>query len=269
MQARYHITGAGLVGCVLMQAMEQEGIPFTWSDNASPFVAWKASTGSNLPDVKDTPDLKIAWHKFSLNYPTFIEIAPCFKFSNKIGNYVNVGKGYHMDVPRFVREVRSYHMEKSRLSCNPKQIELRTAGALTCKAWWWGWSTLATATCIRASFVRRVVRQSRYVYPKPGTSLFYVGSTILHQKKAALKTDEQLKHHIEWWWKDWTDFVHRYQVRLVTEPAIQGWRPVGEPGRWNILADNSIEIAPMSASGVKFSPLVAEQIVQYIKQKGY
>ena len=44
-----HISGAGLLGCFVMQTLHRAGAAFTWDDNQTIFNAWRASTGAIIP----------------------------------------------------------------------------------------------------------------------------------------------------------------------------------------------------------------------------
>jgi hypothetical protein len=261
----FHIKGAGLVGCVLMHALNRAQIPFTWSDNDAKWTAWRASTGSAIPSPGDSPELMVAWKNFASSandgIKRLIECTHVNRWDNKQQQFVDEGFGWHLNVYHFVKNTRIQFAFLRTLDRTFSEREIRAAGALTCKEWWWGWSATASASNIeRASWVRRVVRQTRYLYPQPGTEYFYCGSSIIHQKKPH---QLDVQKHIEWWQREWADFLAEHDVQMVTSP-IQGWRPVGRPGHWEMTKDGDVEISPMSASGVKHSPLVAEQIVAHL-----
>lgn len=257
-----HITGAGVVGCVLMHRLMIEGIPFTWSDIEVSPVAWRASTGSACTDDFDHAEIWPTWDQFAKWMgPKITERVPSYNWDRKLNTWLTEGDSRHLNVQQFIEETRNEFATDRTTERSLSQIEIVTVGAMTCKAWWWGWSADATATVARASWIRRVVRQTRYLYPKPGTNEFYVGSTIQFQKRAkALET----QIHIDWWKRDFADFIKEHNVIITSEPR-QGWRPVGEPGKWEVDSNGDIEISPMSASGVKFSPMVANQIAIHLK----
>ena len=258
-----HITGAGVVGCVLMHALMMADLPFTWSDHEVSPVAWRASTGSACPDDFDHAELWPAWERFAkLMGPKITEKAPSFKWDNKTSAWLPAGESWHLNVPKFVEETRQEFQEDRTLEREFSQREIKTVGAMSCQAFWWGWSVVVEANgADRASWIRRVVRQTRYIYPKPNSFEFYAGSTIQFQKKAK---QLDVAKHIDWWKKDFADFIEQNDVRITSEP-VQGWRPVGEPGKWEVDKNGDIEISAMSASGVKFSPMVAAQIVKCLE----
>lgn len=241
-------------------------IPFSWSDFELSPVAWRASTGSACPEVFDHADIWPSWERFAhLMGPQITEKVPSYKWDHKLNEWMTEGESWHLNVQTFVEQTREEFSPERTQERQLSQLNINTVGADSRTAWWWGWSAIVQAEVKRASWIRRVVRQTRYIYPRPGHDDFYVGSSIQFQKRAKVL---DVNKHIEWWSREFDDFVKEHKVQFRSNP-VQGWRPVGEPGKWTIDSSGDIEIAAMSASGVKFSPMVANQIVNYLTQKGY
>lgn len=256
-----HLTGAGIVGCVLMHRLADVGIPFTWSDVEVYPVAWRACTGSG-PAGDAEINLKPAWQRFANSIDdSLTEYVDYYRWNHKESKWIHDGKSWHLNAQQFIALTRKLFNEFQRQEPDIVQREIKTVGAMTCKEWWWGWSVIATADINpRSCWSKRVVRQSRYLYPRPGGNDFYAGSTIMFQKTPKVMDTDK---HLHWWIKDFADFIVANKIEVISSP-IQGWRPVGTPGQWSVDEFDNIVIAPMSASGVKYSPMLAEEITNYL-----
>lgn len=265
-----HITGAGVVGCVLMRRLFQAGIEFTWSDTDAAVTAWKASTGSVCRDHTDSPEVRPAWERFAAecvpdDQYCLVPHYRAFISGEHRTEWHQEGDSYHLDVQSFVLRTREAWKQDRREERDPDSINIMTVGHAQCEKFWWGWSVLVEVPGLeRASWSLRVVRQIRYLYPKPGTPLFYAGSSIMQQRTPK---ELNLQTHLSWWQREWglmSPDGSDYSIK--TEPVC-GWRPVGSPGVWKLDVNGDYVISPMSASGVKFAPLVAEQIVKSLRER--
>lgn len=258
-----HIIGAGVVGSTLMRVLQFHGADFTWSDNDSEVVAWKASTGSVCHEAKDPAGLFDTWRTFAERclHPAEYEEVPHLEFKN--GSWFQGHEtSFHLDVQSFVLNSRAIYADRRVAAPPPGAMTVQTAGSMTALSFWWGWSVQIRAEMLRrCSYSARVVRQVRYLYPKPGSDLFYLGSSITFQRKPK---ELNIQKHIDWFNRDWKGVMPfgagEGEYTIVTEP-VHGWRPVGTPGRWEESREGNVVINPMSASGVKYSPFVAQQIV--------
>lgn len=266
MSAPVHIIGAGVVGSVLMRRLSRHKVDFTWSDIDSPIVAWKASTGSVCPEKKDPVGLIDTWRAFANEClePGEFEEVPHLEFKNGAW-FQGHETSLHLDVQSFVTRTRELFSER-RIDgpTEDSLLKIQTAGSVNAQAFWWGWSVQIRSEMLRrCSFSARVVRQVRYLYPKPGAEFtFYLGSSITYQRKPK---ELDIQKHLAWFEKDWASIAPfggaKADYTQVTEPVC-GWRPVGEPGKWKYDDAGTVTISPMSASGVKYSPLVAQQIIE-------
>jgi hypothetical protein len=243
-----------------MNALHHHNIPFTWSDIDSSLTAWKASTGSNIPSDDDPPTLKKTWERFALDclLSSEWEEVPLMRYTTRSKGWQRLGTSLHLNVQQFVFRTREQFLASRTVEATFFQREINTVGHTQCDAWWWGWSAVVESNTLpRMCWSAKVVRQNRYFYPRPGTDEFYVGSSIIRQKNPR---ELDIDHHYKWWKREWETVATNGDFCIVEQP-VHGWRPVGEPGKITVLEDGNINIFPMSASGVKYGPFVAEEIV--------
>jgi hypothetical protein len=264
---KIHVIGGGLVGSMMMQFLHHAGYEFTWYDKATRINAWNACTGSVCPESSDPPNLFLRWNALAPKWihMTKREDVPYFQMKN--GAWIQNGTSIHVDVRRFVTNTQLAFATLRVEKLPEGSFPILTVGHMQTSVYWWGWSQTAKISGLdmRACFHKRVVRQSRYIYPKPDSDEYFIGSSIQMQHQPH---SLDVAKHFDWWKRDWDQ--HGPELTITpTSGFREGWRPVGlMPGDWETIGaiPKEIRILPMSASGVKYSPLVCHDIVAKLKE---
>jgi hypothetical protein len=116
----------------------------------------------------------------------------------------------------------------------------------------------------RPAFSLRLDRfQTAYAYPKPGTSLWYIGSSMVRQSTTRDRPGEAERAL-----RRWHAIVEEatgglVQAEVVSEPT-QGWRPAPAPydkGPFAREVSGVLCVRPMGASGVRLAPRVVDDVL--------
>lgn len=262
-----HILGMGVVGSFLARLLAFYGVEFTWSDLEEQKTAWKACTGSVCNESKDPKSILREWREYADKCLDESEWEKADRYQCKGGIWSFKDQSYHLDAQKFVTRTREMYKRIRRPEPLFREFVIQTAGTIEAKVWWWGWSMIVEAPRLeRACYTAKVIRQNRYLYPKPNSDYFYLGSSLMYQKSYPRELDAPA--HAGWFWREWNELcpegANESEIRVISEP-VQGWRPVGVAGKWYI-RQNSLAIGAMAASGVKYGPFTANRIVRYLNK---
>lgn len=288
-----HIRGMGLVGSILARSLEREGIEFCWEDNDSSTVAWKASTGCVYPSGEATDKInyerfedsarrlgmeyEVAEYCFSQNSIPHKEGDKALVVSRQEAGLKFVNRpSFHVNVQDFVQQTRM------------DMIDYRIGGsgspygnALTVNAhgfhqelttdYRWGWSAEADVTlknpqpqriCFNLKEGRFVIA---YLYPKPGTGKYYIGTHFIYQKTAK-QLDLKDKHtrtlaHVQAKVGEFAEIVPDWST-------IQyGWRPAYTESEELVLERRGeLFLKPQMANGLRHHVTFIEEVLRRIKE---
>lgn len=298
-----HLEGMGLPGSVLAWHIWQLDVPFTWSDIDAEFSAWPASTGmiypSGDPEEQRAYDLWLEWSRpgispmFGNNQP-WLAVIPdaieraAFWFLSKDpphgGRYKIAGRAgplslaavptVHVNVQHLVTHSRAFFGEARRESApaGARLIVAHGFSPIRLHHVNWGWSALVQLRLapellvngLRPALYLRTNRFTlRYALPRPGTDLYYAGSSSIQQRSA--------KHR---------DPAADYTAWEVALPSLtgglahveqfcwlrQGWRPAAavDDHHVRLLSDGTLIFPPLRGSGVRYAPNVALQALSLL-----
>lgn len=291
-----HLSGLGLIGSLVALQLEAKGIDFTWHDADSGKTAWKASTGCVFP-TGDEQDMKNLQHwdamlrrkdVFSSVVSRCVETAQWTYISKhpphsgaKIGIkelgqvgpfHISDHRTLQFNVQRLVSKVRERYQELSVAEKPKDSILVVTHGSASAVRYQWGWSINASLKLSKEleDWQRQLERRlclylrqgyaTRYLYPKPRTSLYYGGTSSVSQNfPRPLDAHEHLKK-----WLEKIPEVTEGHVEIVkySEPT-EGWRPVASElaplvnSRGRVVA-----LRPMAGNGVRSFPELGDALMQ-------
>lgn len=294
-----HLIGMGVLGSVCAWMLLQQKISFTWEDNDSPYVAWKASTGLIYPSGDELEFKQYKQWASWIEPETFwsvpapwqgvqsVETALCkgsFWFSSKLpphgGDYPILTKegplqlgalpSYHMNPQQFVQETRKYFQEQRRNEIPTGAVRVISHGFQRKAYYVWGWSArvivkfhpdvLQHSTDRPSLYVRKGRFQLAYANPIPNEPFHYAGSSMMVQK-------EPHTFEVEKKYRRWEALIRELSGEMVVGidregGVLQGWRPTEKQGDMRVEQKNDVfYFPPMSGSGVRMAPYVCEQLV--------
>lgn len=270
---RIHISGMGITGSFIANALYRVGVEFTWHDIQSPYNAWQACTGCIYPsgDAAEQRDYHI-WQQWAEGFP--VEPAS-YWFNSKqaphgaAGTIQHAGEfsqlsdnTYHLNAQQFVEHTRQRFIL---FKGTPRKAHtiIHTHGWR--KYYLWGWSGIASvefndsiqhASSLRPSFVWRQHRyQMYYFYPRAFTAEYYIGTAQIRQKKPSKRNVEGILQ----------SFYQAIPEKLLKSMEIheirEGWRPAGERSEVFRLGD-TLYIPPMRGDGVRRAPTYVEAVLK-------
>lgn len=282
-----HLVGFGVVGSVLAWHLKLAGIPFTWSDENSPYVAWRACTGSVLPtgepldmegyEAWSTWENEPPWGKPGIIEPAaylYNHLRPPeagrFKQS-RLGPF-NLASipSYHVNAQELVLLSREAFASQRRVvqpvsgPCIVTHGFSRLLSHLV-----WGWHALARVetswpVALRPCFYLRHNRfRLTYAYPKPGTEFHYIGSDMIAQRQPrSLSIASKLLK-----WQKCFPLLAGKEVKISVLPdsMVEGWRPAPKEGL-NLVSVHAGELCvrPLGHSGVRWSHSVSKAVLEQI-----
>lgn len=287
-----HLEGMGLVGSLVAWSLYREKKPFTWNDNDNLISAWRASTGCVFPTgLPDDVKGYTQWFKiledpiFNKHIGQFVEYARWSYLSNtpphqgakagvlskgKVGPiHISNAETFQFNVQDLVEYTRKRFASRGAAPQKGQRI-IVTHGTATAHRYVWGWSVPAELKLSKALTLQEETIQSRlclylrkgyslnYLYPKPGTDIYYGGTATLSQTKPKELEVESKVYN----WKakvyelsDGHVFVRR------TGPAVQGWRPVAPDTTPLVKVEKDrIVLRAQSGNGVRHYPLLMEAL---------
>lgn len=259
MSEAIHIEGMGILGCMLARRLHEEGIPFTWDDNRSPFVAWPVSTGLAYPDGDPVNQRGLdRWYQVLASDLVGDEATTVpYLFAHK--NHPHGGKqGIATDYGKLRQS------NQLAVSLNPFEFVERTRLAfaeeerpwtpadetlVVCHTtpergdgYLWGWVGKVTfdlpdeitADLLGdqpALYAKKHRFNLTYAYPIPGTGLWWAGSVLQLQREPREVEPDRLMRFYEEWRDNAEELLGITNVKL--DELGQGWRPRGKGGVHN------------------------------------
>jgi hypothetical protein len=280
-----HVTGCGLLGAFILQALDKRGIEFTWSDVDSPYTAWMASTGAILPQDDSSYELAAKGYR---NWVGLLEsadgkwrwIEPTIHITRGVRDE---RPSWIMDVPGYVRWVRELYAPHRVPQEVPAKLRIRARGVMEVEPFnpipVWGWRSLVSLNVKETPrpsyhFVhpRRPVdwvAGGLYLYPCPWNwQLWLAGSDTLLQKHP-IEQDQRAEQKIN-------EFVEAANLngieleRVGNVELIQGWRPKPRLSMKKAFGE-SLYFEPMEGvvlvrslykSGVQCGPMLAAEVAE-------
>lgn len=197
-------------------------------------------------------------------------------FSNGLSQGSQVS--YHFNAQAFVPEMRQrYASVRISTVAATETVKRNGAPYIITHGWgarldraYWGWTR-----CVQLEYDSRFrnnaetggwverpafyFRPNRYVmayaYPIPGGPWYYAGSSIIVQKKTALKPLEMYEKYTRW--KRNFEELGKGMVKVRAEGSfLQGWRPAAAPSdeAWVRKTGNIITLRPLWNSGIRHFP---------------
>jgi hypothetical protein len=285
----------GLTGAMVAWILYQHGYTFTWEDNDQSVCAWKASTGLIYP-CGDDGEMKAysiwkQWHGGRASWSGCQVIEKCveagsFWFVTKNpphgGTYSierSIGllhlaslSSYHLNVQHFVRQTRQI-FSACRKDRSHGQIIIANGYGSRLHHYLWGWSArvhlsfsqdLLNASPLRPTFyLRRSRYQFGYANIIPGESVYYAGSSLIHQAEPkSLNIDSKYER--------WKQHVFDTTGGKICVTGVldrqEGWRPVSDKQdlAWITQENGMLIVRPMGSSGVRLAPLLCEALLKIL-----
>jgi hypothetical protein len=284
-----HIEGMGVLGSTLAHALDEVGVSFTWNDTEQPYSAWQASTGSVYPtgNQADMTDL-LRWNRWARGWAArYTERVPFWYLSKVPPN----GASYKPDrevaglrrapmnaivvnVQLMVEGTRHEFAARRTLDAPSHGLKIVAHGydSRYLSHVLWGWTVPVELNIDRRFGLRPLLylRKGRYglayAYPRPGTSRYYSGSSIISQN-----TPHELAvmPKFERWRSDVLERTRGLvSVGAIGEP-LQGWRPAPRrPYEQHSCFVNKIGqdlvATPLMASGVRRSPSFVAEVLEHL-----
>lgn len=294
MSRKVHIRGMGVIGSILARELQAQGIDFSWFDpeihHQSPkFVAWKASTGCVYPsgnrlDRDNYERFENSAKRLGMEY----EVAD-YCFSQKsIPHHENdktLKVVEEIDGLKFLN-LKSFHVNPQKLVISTRElfkdryIESPNFGDLVVTAhgfhgvrptdYRWGWSGEAEVTYQHTPRICFNLKEGRfnnsYLYPKPGTDKYYIGTHFIYQKTPKpLDTEEKVKNiiaHIQ------SKIEKVATLKVDMSSIVHGWRPAYEESEEVVVEVNGeLFLKPQMANGLRHHVTFMEQILSEIKRR--
>lgn len=287
---RIHLEGLGLVGSLLAIGLAAEGVRFTWNDTDEEFTAWKASTGCVFPTEEDFATYSSWMLRIQSGSPAFmsrvsdvIELGRwCYIAAlpphggSKVGiqKIAEVGPlkissahSLHVNVQRLVKRTRRCFAEQRRSTPPSKSLVIITHGDEEARHFVWGWSAKVDVrlsdelqtqigNLVRPCLYLRKGYAMTYLYPLPGTSHYYGGTSTIVQKSQRHRDPEG---HYRTWKEDLRTLTGGHARVTGYAPASlrEGWRPAPEPGAPQVRRTGArrIVVAPQAGNGLRHFPL--------------
>lgn len=291
---RIHLSGMGLVGCLLACELERLGLGFTWSDSEASVTAWKASTGCVYPSG-EAVDL-VGYNRWAAMLAEsshavcrFSETAS-YGFTQKSiphgagskllrvarshGSVKVLNKpSFHVNVQGFVLDTRQ-RLAGQRSRPKPGEIIVHSHGyhGKFVTDYRWGWSApcfvrggvfeIYPRMCLNAKEGRFI---NAYLYPRPGTDHFYLGTSFIYQKAPKpLEMEGKLLKIVQ--------HIKRVaggglEIEVAGSP-VAGWRPVYSEDGLPVCAreENELFVRPQAANGLRHSPVWIDRVIREIKR---
>lgn len=284
----------GVVGSILARTLEKENIPFTWEDSNSTTVAWKASTGCVYPSGEATDKInyerfedsarrlgmeyEVAEYCFSQNSIPHKDgdktlmvsrQEECLKFVNK--------PSFHVNVQDFVEQTRMDMIDfrsdgSGQPSGAPLVVHAHGFHQAETTDYRWGWSAEADVILAKPQKQRICfnLKEGRfiiaYLYPKPGTNRYYIGTHFIYQKTAK-ELDLKDKHlrtlaHIQ-------GKVGEFAQIVPDWSTVQfGWRPAYTESEEAVIERNGeLFLKPQMANGLRHHVTFMEEVISEIKRR--
>lgn len=291
---RVHLNGMGLVGSLLALELQRRGVGFSWWDADEDVTAWRASTGCVYPSA-EAVDL-VGYNRWAKvlaegSEPVcrFAEVVP-YAFTQKSiphgagskalrvierhGSVKVLNKpSFHVNVQAFVEYTRAA-LASLRARPEPGGLLVHAHGfhRRMTTDYRWGWSAPCVVSgsvfdrhprlCLNAKEGRFV---NAYLYPRPGTSQYYVGTSFIYQREPRpLLVDEKVDRIIA-------------HIKRVTGGGLgielagsvtAGWRPAySAAGSAAFIRDgNEVFIRPQSANGLRHAPVWLERVASEVER---
>ena len=292
---KLHIEGMGLVGCLIAIGLEAEGVRFTWSDTDEEFTAWKASTGCVFPTEDDFAPYSNWLLRVQSGDPGFlsrlrdvIELGRwCYIAAlpphggakvgvQKVGEVgplkISDAHTLHFNIQRFVKRTRAYFKDR-RQAPRAKSLVIVTHGDAEAKHFVWGWSAYVDVrlsdelqtqigNLVRPCLYLRKGYAMTYLYPLPGTSHYYGGTSTIVQRTAQHRDPEG---HYRTWREDLRTLTGGHARVTAYAPASlrEGWRPAPVPGTPQVQRrGRRIVVAPQAGNGLRHFPLYWDALAE-------
>lgn len=288
---KFHLQGMGLVGALTARLLDTLGYDFTWNDTDTQFSAWPASTGCVFP-TGELMDIECMdkWRTMvrGLHLRKYMETAVwCYTSKNPPHNGAKAGvraarhlgpitvsnmPTFQFNVQRLVLDTREMFEAKRTDRVKARRQLIITHGSATAVRYTWGWSgqmklrldkELARME-VRPCIYMRKVYDVAYLYPVPGSSLYYGGTSTITQKlpKSRSVSDQ---------YRPWKAKVAERSGGLVTVVGVrkgslqEGWRPVAAEGTPFVTWKGEVMfLKPMGGNGVRHWPALSAAIVEEI-----
>ena len=280
----YHIEGMGLLGSILAFAMDEADVPFTWSDNDSPFSAWRVSTGLAYPDGSEHNRAGLRrWYEEVPNFPeaarapyVYAHLKPPHK-----GEYLYTDYGpLRKALPEAVAVNVPAMVERARREFAHQRVEEVPPGSLLIVAhttpergrgYLWGWvakvrfevpAFLEIPRRVQPAMYSKAHRYNlTYAYPIPGTGMWWAGSMLKWQLTPRALSEPELYVMYEEWEENAERLLCLKDVELVE--LGQGWRPrfkKGDSG-WAELIDGRWVLPPRPTDGLRNAHLIIDDLM--------
>jgi hypothetical protein len=284
-----HLTGFGIVGSVLAWRLREAGLDFTWSDESSPYVAWKACTGSVLPTGEPLDqEGYAAWSRWAEHPPW--GSPGIIEAGSYLYNHANPPEGgrfkqtilgpfrlaeipsLHVNAQALVEMTRKMFERERRAAPPASGLALVTHGfSRLLSHTVWGWHALARIEvpwplpwrpCL---YLRHNRFRLTYAYPKPGTEYHYIGSDMIAQR---VPHSLSIKKKLETWLKYFEMLAGRdVRVTIIPGTSVEGWRPTPKENLPLLLErSDGLWVRPLGHSGVRWSHSVADAVLSKIRK---
>lgn len=199
---------------------------------------------------------------------------PEFVISNNIS--------YHFNVQRIVKRAREKFANR-RVSEAPLSSHIIVShGSATATRFTWGWSgyvemnfdkslsTIMKAEALRPCLYFRKVYSMTYCYPRPGSKLYYAGTSSVSQSTPTTPRNTDLDEAVRLWgerMEERSGGIVRLS-RVVNQSLREGWRPIPAEDASLVSVDNKkIICKPMAGNGLRRFPELFIELIQTLKEE--